>query len=58
MGPEEGHDDDQRAGALPLREEAESLFRVSYTKENAGERPYSRLLVLTGDLQKGLGGTP
>ena len=39
-GPEEGHKDDQRAGALPLRRQAEGAGLFQPGEEKASGRPY------------------
>ena len=46
MGPEEGHKDDQRAGTLPLRREAEKVGTLQPAEEKVWEtlqRPFQYL---------------
>jgi len=52
-GPEEGHEDDQRAGASPLRRQAEGAGLVHPGEEKAVSRPHWSLPVLKRGLQKG-----
>ena len=45
MGPEEGHEDDQRAGAPLLWEQAERIWALLPGEEKAPGGPYSSLPV-------------
>ena len=56
-GPEVGHKDDQRAGAPPLRGQAERVGVLQPGEEKAPRRPYSSLPVPEGGLQESWGGT-
>jgi len=56
-GPEEGHEDDQRAEAPPLGGQVERAEVVRRGDEKALRRPYSSLPVPEGDLQESWGGT-
>ncbi|KAK4827360.1 hypothetical protein QYF61_017285 [Mycteria americana] len=49
-GPEEGHENDPRAGAPLLRGQAERVGVVQPGEEKAAGRPYSSLPVLKGGL--------
>ena len=51
-GPEEGHKDDQRAGASLLQVQAERVGALQPGEEKAARRSYSCLPVLEGDLQE------
>ena len=57
LGPEEGHKDDQRAGAPPLRGQAESSGALQPGGMKVLRRPYSGLPVPEGGLQENWGGT-
>ena len=54
-GPEEGHKDDQRAGASPLKGQSEIAGAFQPGEEKGG--PYSSLQVPEGGLQKSWGET-
>ena len=56
-GPEEGHKDHQRAGAPPLRGQAERAGAFHPGEEKAPRRPYSSLPGPAGGLQESWGGT-
>ena len=55
--PEEGHEDDHRAGTPPLCGQAKRAGAFQHGEENALRRPYSRLPVPVGDLHKSWGRT-
>ena len=57
VGPEEGHKDDQRAGALLRQGQAERDEAPWTGEEKAVRRPHSSLPVPEGGLQKSWGGT-
>jgi len=56
-GSEEGHKDDQSAGAPPLWAQAERARALQPREEKALRRPYSSLPVPEGGLQERWGGT-
>ena len=56
-GPEEGHCDDQRAGAPSLRGQAERAGTLQHGEEKTLRRPYSGLPVPNGALQESWGVT-
>ena len=56
-GPEEGHEDDPRAGAPLLQGQAEGVGAVQHGEEKAAVRPYSSLPVTEGGLQERWGQT-
>ena len=56
-GPEEGHEDDQRAGAPPLQGQAERAGALQPREEKALRRPYSSLPVPEGGPQERWKGT-
>jgi len=57
VGPEAGHDDDQRAGTPPLSGQAEGVGAFHPEGEKALGGPYSGLPVPEGVLQESWGGT-
>jgi len=48
MGPEEGHKDDQKAGAPLLQRKVEGVGLVQPEEKKAQGRPYCNLSVLKG----------
>ena len=55
--PEEGHKDDLRAGAPPLRGQSERGGALQPGEKKALRRPYSGLPVSEGCVQESWGGT-
>ena len=51
-GPEEGHQNDQRAGILHLRGKNEGVGTVQPGEEKTADRPYCRLPVTGGGWYK------
>ena len=51
-GPEEGHENDQRAGAPPLQRQAERAGAFQPAEERAMGGPYSSLQYLKGAYRK------
>ncbi len=56
-GPEEGHEDDQKAGAPPLWGQAERTRALQPGEEKAPGGPDRYLPVAEGGLQESWGGT-
>jgi len=52
QSPEEGHEDDQRAGAPPLQGQAERAGTLQPGEEKAPQRPYRGLPVPEGAYRK------
>ena len=57
VGPEEGHEDDQKAGASPLQQQAERIGALQTGEEKALGGLYSSFAVPEGGLQESWGGT-
>ena len=57
QSPEEGHEDDQRAGAPPLQGKAERAGALHPREEKPVRGPYSSLPVSEGSLLESWGGT-